>query len=61
MAIIESINQIGHLMGIQTIAEFVESQKILNKITAIGIDFAQGDGIAKPRPLQLSTNTDISP
>ena len=53
LAIIESINHIGHLMGIQTIAEFVESQEILDKITAIGIDFAQGYGIAKPRPLCL--------
>lgn len=51
LAIIESINHIGHLMGIQTIAEFVETQEILDKISAIGIDFAQGYGIAKPRPL----------
>jgi diguanylate cyclase (GGDEF)-like protein/PAS domain S-box-containing protein len=51
LAIIESINQIGHLMGIQTIAEFVESQAILDKITAIGIDFAQGNGVAEPLPL----------
>ncbi len=51
LAMVEAINQIGHLMGIQTIAEFVENQDILEKITAIGVDYAQGYGIAKPSPL----------
>ena len=53
LAIIEAINQIGHVMGIQTIAEFVENQAILTKIKEIGIDYAQGYGIAKPRPFAL--------
>ncbi len=51
LAMVEAINQIGHVMGIQTIAEFVENQDILEKITAIGVDYAQGYGIAKPSPL----------
>lgn len=50
LAMVEAINQIGHLMGIKTIAEFVENQEILAKITALGVDYAQGYGIAKPRP-----------
>ncbi|MBD2775322.1 EAL domain-containing protein [Iningainema tapete] len=50
LAMVEAINQIGHVMGIQTIAEFVENQDILEKITSIGVDFAQGEGIAKPHP-----------
>ena len=41
-------------MGIQTIAEFVENDNILEKITALGIDYAQGYGIAKPQPLQFN-------
>jgi len=51
-AMVESINHIGHVMGIKTIAEFVENQAILEKLRAIGVDYAQGYGIAKPRPLE---------
>jgi len=51
LAMVEAINQIGHVMGIQTIAEFVENQDILEKIRGIGVDYAQGYGIAKPAPL----------
>ena len=50
-AMVESINHIGHVMGIKTVAEFVENQDILEKLRAIGVDYAQGYGIAKPRPL----------
>jgi EAL domain-containing protein (putative c-di-GMP-specific phosphodiesterase class I) len=48
---VEAINNIGHVMGLQTIAEFVENDAILEKITAIRVDYAQGYGISKPRPL----------
>jgi diguanylate cyclase (GGDEF)-like protein/PAS domain S-box-containing protein len=49
---VESINHIGHLMGIRTIAEFAENDRILEKLRDIGVDFAQGFGLAKPSPLQ---------
>ncbi|MCG6968170.1 MAG: EAL domain-containing protein [Gammaproteobacteria bacterium] len=52
-AMVSSINQIGQLMGLQTIAEFVENDHILELIKALQIDFAQGYGIDKPRPLQF--------
>jgi diguanylate cyclase (GGDEF)-like protein/PAS domain S-box-containing protein len=51
LAMAEAINQIGHLMKIQTIAEFVENDQILQHLRTIGVDYAQGYGIAKPRPL----------
>ncbi len=51
LAMVQAINQIGHLMGIQTIAKFVENEDIFEKIKAIGVDYAQGYGIAKPQPL----------
>ncbi|MHB1590293.1 MAG: EAL domain-containing protein, partial [Sulfuricella sp.] len=51
-AMVESINHIGHVMGIKTIAEFVENQAILDKLRVIGVDYAQGYGIAKPCPLE---------
>ena len=54
LAMVEAINQIGHVMGIQTIAEFVENQDILEKIISLGVDYAQGYGIAKPAPLTFN-------
>ena len=51
-AMVKSINEIGHVMGMQTIAEFVENDKIESLLRVIGVDYAQGYGIAKPVPLQ---------
>ncbi|MEE8482008.1 MAG: EAL domain-containing protein, partial [Acidiferrobacterales bacterium] len=51
-AMVSSINQIGQLMGIQTIAEFVENDAILEKLKELKVDFAQGYGIGLPRPLR---------
>ncbi|QLE53735.1 EAL domain-containing protein (plasmid) [Nostoc sp. C057] len=50
-AIVTAITRISSVMGIQTIAEFVENDAILERITALGIDYAQGYGIAIPCPL----------
>jgi diguanylate cyclase (GGDEF)-like protein len=49
--IVEAINRIAHVMGIQTVAEWVENDQMLSKVRHLGIDFAQGFGIAKPQPL----------
>ena len=38
-------------MGKQTIAEFVENEAILDKLREIGVDYAQGFGIERPRPM----------
>ncbi|MEJ2141788.1 MAG: EAL domain-containing protein [Gammaproteobacteria bacterium] len=51
-AMVEAVNQIGHAMGIMTIAEFVEEPATLGMLTKIGVDFAQGYCIAKPEPLE---------
>ena len=48
LAVVRSINEIGHLLGKQTIAEFVENDKILDRIRELGVDYAQGFGIEKP-------------
>jgi EAL domain-containing protein (putative c-di-GMP-specific phosphodiesterase class I) len=50
-AMVEAVNQIGQVMGIQTIAEFVESKAILDALHKIGVDYAQGYAIASPVPL----------
>lgn len=54
-AMVSSINDIGHVMGMETIAEFVENDQILNKLRAMGVNYAQGYGVGKPRPLSEMT------
>jgi len=55
-AMVESIHQIAHLMGIATIGECVASRAALDLLREIGVDYAQGNWIAPPRPLgELST------
>jgi diguanylate cyclase (GGDEF)-like protein/PAS domain S-box-containing protein len=46
---VRSINEIGHLTGKQTIAEFAENAEIIQMLTSLGIDYAQGYGIAQPQ------------
>src|SRR6185369_14088233 len=47
---VRAINQIGHVMNIKTIAEGVESIELLARLGAIGVDYAQGYAIGRPRP-----------
>ena len=47
-AMVESINNIGHVMGLQTVAEFAENDAIINMLKEIGVDYAQGYGVAMP-------------
>ena len=51
LAMVRSINEIGQLLGMRTIAEYVESPKILERIRALGVDAAQGFEVGKPVPL----------
>ena len=47
-AMVKSINEIGHVMGMKTIAEFVENDEIKGMLREIGVNYAQGYGIGKP-------------
>lgn len=47
-AIVESINHVGHVMNLETIAEYVEDQDIRDKLVTIGVDYVQGYGVAHP-------------
>jgi EAL domain-containing protein (putative c-di-GMP-specific phosphodiesterase class I) len=49
-AMVEAINSVGHVMGKQTIAEFVDGERVIRLLREMGVDFAQGYGVAKPRP-----------
>lgn len=48
---VKSINDIGHVMGLETIAEFVEDEQIWQKLRAIGVDYGQGYHLGKPVPI----------
>ncbi len=59
-AMVQSINEIGQVMGKKTIAEFVEDQEILKVLRKIGVDYAQGYGIGRPRLLDDLGKVDFS-
>jgi EAL domain-containing protein (putative c-di-GMP-specific phosphodiesterase class I) len=50
-AMVSSIQQLASAMDIKTVAEFVETDAILRRLVDIGVDYAQGFGIARPVPL----------
>lgn len=50
-AMVEAINRVGHVMGIKTVAEFVENGDILEALRETGVDFVQGYHIDKPHSL----------
>jgi diguanylate cyclase (GGDEF)-like protein/PAS domain S-box-containing protein len=47
-SMVRAISQVGHAMGIETIAERVETKQVLEKLGSLGIEFAQGYYIARP-------------
>lgn len=51
LAIVESVAKIGKVINAHTVAEYVETEHILDCVRTAGIDFAQGYRIGKPRPL----------
>jgi EAL domain-containing protein (putative c-di-GMP-specific phosphodiesterase class I) len=52
-AIVEAVHHVGHMMGLKTIAEWVESRAVLLKLRQIGVDYGQGYALGHPRPLEL--------
>jgi diguanylate cyclase (GGDEF)-like protein len=50
-AMVKSINEVAHVMGHKTIAEYAESEAILGLLRDQGIDYAQGYAIDRPRIL----------
>lgn len=51
-AIVAAVNNIGHVAGLVTVAEFVESAEIMSILQEIGVDYAQGYALAKPAPVE---------
>ena len=53
-ATVTYFNHIAKIMQIKTVAEFVEDDAILQQLNEIGVDYAQGYGIARPTPLSFN-------
>ncbi|MBE9070790.1 EAL domain-containing protein, partial [Leptolyngbya cf. ectocarpi LEGE 11479] len=51
IAIVEAIHNVAQVMGLQTIAEFVETKELSGLVQTIDIDLMQGYYIAEPSPL----------
>lgn len=51
-AMVKAINDIGHTLGLQTIAEGVEDPQTLSSLEKIGVDYVQGYLFARPKPLE---------
>ncbi len=49
-ALVKNLTHLCQDLGIRTIAEFVESQQILDMVTEMGVDYAQGYHVSIPRP-----------
>ncbi|MBW8329980.1 MAG: DUF1631 family protein [Thiobacillus sp.] len=50
-AMVKSMNDIGHSLGLRTVAEYVESPMLLDALREIGVDYAQGYAIHRPCPI----------
>jgi diguanylate cyclase (GGDEF)-like protein/PAS domain S-box-containing protein len=51
-ALVKAINEVGHVMGIRTIAEYVEDAPTLEAVRTLGIDYAQGYAVGNVRQLE---------
>lgn len=57
-AMVKSINDVGHVMGMETIAEFVEDDEVKRRLIELGVDYGQGYGLGKPVPIDsILSNT----
>jgi diguanylate cyclase (GGDEF)-like protein len=52
-AMVKAINEVGHLMGILTVAEYVEDDATLAVVRELGIDYAQGYAVGGLRALTV--------
>ena len=53
-ALVEGFNRIAHAMNVETIAELVEDETILEKLREMGVDYAQGYGLSHPVPINFN-------
>jgi diguanylate cyclase (GGDEF)-like protein/PAS domain S-box-containing protein len=52
-AMVKAMTEIGRVMGKKIVAEFAENQLILDRLREIGVDYAQGFGVARPHSIEI--------
>ena len=52
--VVKTITEAAKKMSIKTVAEFVKDEATLNKVSELGIDFAQGYCLDKPQELTMN-------
>lgn len=50
-ALVKAINEVGHVMGMRTVAEYVEDEETLQLVRDLGVDYAQGYAVGSLRPM----------
>ena len=51
-SMVQAITQLAHTMSIATVAEYVETDEIRNRIVSLGVDYAQGFAVGRPQPIE---------
>jgi Amt family ammonium transporter len=49
---VAAINEVGHTLGIATIAEYAHDGAVVDRLRHLGVDYAQGYAFAAPMPLE---------
>jgi EAL domain-containing protein (putative c-di-GMP-specific phosphodiesterase class I) len=52
-AIVRAVTDIGHQRGMQVVAEWVDSEAIIQALAALGVDHAQGYALHRPEPAMM--------
>ncbi|MBE9028409.1 EAL domain-containing protein [filamentous cyanobacterium LEGE 11480] len=52
--LVSCMNRIAHVLGVKTVAEWVENDEILHTLRGLDIDYAQGYGLHRPEPLEFT-------
>jgi len=55
----EAINDFSHSLGIKTVAEFVSDEDVFMKVSALGVDYAQGYYISEPKKKLVTLNSHV--
>jgi EAL domain-containing protein (putative c-di-GMP-specific phosphodiesterase class I) len=52
VAIVRAINEVAHVMGVETIAEYVENDAIRRTLADVGVNYVQGYAVGRPKPFK---------
>jgi diguanylate cyclase len=59
-AAVRCFAEVARIVGVKTVAEFVDRPEVLAKLTALGIDYAQGFLLHRPEPLNELLSSGVS-